>query len=1267
MQLFRPVSSWCLSAKESSSASGSNNSAWSPDGNSAFSGAKTVLICLAALLPVCLPYAAADEPFVQFIEGLRQRKYFDVAIEHIDELAKRPDLPKEFADRLDLERGLTFRAQGTASRIPEDREQALGKAEQALKKFTKEHSDHPMAPFANSELGQLLFERARSLIWDSESPSNAARKKELQQQARSLVEQAKGIYQTAHDQYKKQYDGYPKFIDKAKDPEGYQTRLNAEVKYLRAWFNLVRCTYERGQTFDKGSKERNETLIRASEEFEAIHTARRTNPIGLQSRLMMGKCFQEQDDINRALGIYNEMLSHKSDSPTVRFLRSIALQYRLICLNHEKKNDFQLVLQEADAWLKDKSNRQLIYSEIGLGILWEKAIAEEQYAKDRALEPKQKTTVLRQALADSKQVARFPGPYREPAVAMGRRITAGLGEKDEEPKDFDTAFERARGLVSQLKGLQEDLDNAKSGADKQKARQAIELQLNEIGRMFELALRLRENDTDPKAVAQARYLLSYVYMRQRKSFDAVILAKYCMTQDRLNDPDSALSATEIAINAAVQAFNDAGSDQTFELDLLKGICEQIVQQYPQSSKGNEARMRLGQVYRDLNQPLEAAQSYMTVPADYSEYGSARIQAGQSFWLAWVLAMADEEENDEELAEQDPETLNQWKADAEKLLQEGIKITRGKLGKDAAPTPEIIAAEVSLATVLNMDGKFDQSIKRLTDGGANSVVKAIDVAANESRPAKGIKSASFAGQTYRLLLRAYVGQQQIDNALKTMNQLEVVGGQDVAAVYTQLGRELQEELQRKKASGDTEGLLQTRTSFEQFLEKVNQQRDKSDYNSLLWIGETYFGLGQGIPDDPAAAAGYYEKASQAYQDILDGNLAEGGTALAIKLRQVRCMRAQGLYEEGVALAKSILTENPLSLDVQFEAAYTLADWGAASDGQPAKLMESIEGADDVIWGWKGITSRLQARQSTPEWETLKDRFLEARYEYINSRYRYAKTGAADADAQLQSGQAEVMMFAQVFPDIDDTWFAKFDRLYQDIQTDRGQAPVALERPAPPEIPESEVAAEEEPEEETKTPETQTTVAETPPTEGPNVLMLSLALALAAGGGFAFYKLMSKPKQRRSFAPSADAVAPPPGDGPAPGPVGDVPDFGNLGAIEAPGSGVGIAAPPKRKKKVASKAPAADRPAAPGSPVRKQPAKKKRVLTPEEAAKYKAAKLAKAKAAAAAGTAPAKKAVKKTKAAPTDPEALARAKARAKADPQAVKKKKLKKRPPPPPES
>lgn len=1209
MHLFRPGTALHLSTRfpqHDRSPSGSEG-----DRASGFSVLRDVVIVIAmAMLLSGGVQAQADEPITEFIEGLRQRRYFDTALEYIEQLEKRTDIPAEIRDTISLERGITYRAMGTVSRIPEDREQALGQAELALKEFTSRHGNHPRAAYANFELGQLLLERARSLTWDAESPSNADRKGELQQQARALIDQAKAIYQKAHDQYDAKHKSYPTFIDKAEKPDLYAERLQVFTKYLSAWFNLARCTYERGQTFDMGTKERNETLVRASTQFEAIHSANRSTPIGRHSRLMMGKCFQEQGDIRRALGIYNEITNDKSDLPVMMMLKSYAVQFRLICLNHEDRASYQVVINEATEWLENKLNRERLYSEQGLGILWEKAIAEEKLSQNREIEAKQRTAILRQALADAKQVARFPSPYREPAVAMGRRINMELGEKDEEPKDFDTAFERGRGMITQLKGLQDDLKAAKTADEKQKAQQAIDSQLNEVGRLFQLALDLRDVNSDPKAVAQARYLLSYVFLRQRKSFDALILARYCMTRDKTNDPDSALSATEIAINAAIQAYNDAGDKQAFELGLLKEICELIITEYSHSSKGNEARFRLGQVYRDLDDPLSAAKTYLTVPEDYSEYASARIQAGQSYWLAWVKVMAAAEDGGE--PSESAETLTKWKSDATNLLTEGLTASRAKIGADGKPTTEMVAGEVSLATILNMDGKFAETVKRLTDGGDNSVLKQIEVADPSKRPAKGITSAGFASQTYRLMLRAYIGTQQVENALTTMDKLESVGGQDMAAVYTELGRELQEELRRLQLSGETEKLNETRQQFEAFLEKVYEGRDSSDYNSLLWIGETYFGLGKGVKDDPVAAPAYFQKASQAYDEILSNKLVEGPTVAAIQLRIIRCKRAQGLYEEGVALAQQVLTANPLSLDVQFEAAYTLADWGAdEGKGQPEKLLTSIEGiknAEDklIVWGWKGITTRLQARQDTPDWKELKDRFLEAKYAYVESRVRYARTGAPEGEKHLRSALAEVHILAQVFHDIDETWFGKFARLYEDIQGELNipEAEVkVLERPEPIEIPAEELVAKNENDSQGGTEDGKTEEeggAEAAEPEGANLILIAIAVALAAAGGFAFYKVMSKPPQRRkSLGPDADSIAPPPmAGGGGFGDTDGAPDFSNLGNIPTPASTAVAAAPPKKRvRRNESTGGAA-------------PGKKRRRATPEEAARIKAARAAKA---------------------------------------------------------
>jgi hypothetical protein len=1082
-----------------------------------------VSLLVAACCILSANVAVAEEPILPFAEGLRERQYFDTALEFLDAAQQRPELSAEVRDVLDLERAKTLQAMGVASRVPEDRDLYLQQAKEALQKFTNAHKDHSQAALANSMLGELLLERARTLIWQMEGADSPDKRAEYQLAARKLIDEGQSIYQKANDQYNAAFDAFPNFIDKTKDEDQFNARQEVEAKYLRAWFNLIRCTYERGQTFEKGSEERKTTLIKAASLYEELHTRYRTNQIGLHARLMMGKCFQEQDDLSRALGIYNEMLGHKSENESVELLKGIALHYRLICLNDPQRNDHQLVVQESTIWLQ--SNKTRTSTPYGLGILWERAIAAEKLGAVRELSEKDREATLRLAVNDATTVARYQGPYREPANAMSRRIKAALGDKDKEPKDFATAFERARNMIAQIQTLTDDLTAAADDNERAQKKAALEAHLREVGRLLQMALDLRDSDSDPKAVAQARYLQSFVMLKLGRPMESIILARYCMIQDRKTDPDSALNATAIAMAASVSAWNMApGTDRDFETRLLKDVCQEILELYPQSSRGNEARMRLAIVYRTMNEPLEAAKWYLEVPETDPEYASARISAGQSYWAAWTQKAA--------VATDDPENANTqsaemqtWKSEAHKLLTQGIQITREKVGPEAKPSEELVAAEVSLASILNLDGDFQGAITRLTAGGENSIVAAIQIPDGESRPDEGIQSKSFAGLTIRLLLRAYVGTQQIEQALKTMTLLEKVGGQDILAVYTQLGLELQEELRRLKQSNDNERLAQTRDSFEKFLQKVYESRNKSDYNSLLWIGETYFGLGQGVSADPVASAAYYAKAADAYGEIISGGLATEGNRTVVQLRLARCRRQQKQFSEAFQMCEDILKSNPNALEAQFEAAHVLSDWG--SDSDPPKLLDAIqgikssEGNSGHIWGWSLLTRKLQQtlqQDSSPE---MRSRFIDARYELTNSRRRYAKTDAPDSDKQINSALAELTSFVQVYRDLDDASFAKFDRLYQDLQSDKGEAPSPLQRTSITDgtVVNTDIANDLATEDRGAGTASEATRTATESTGGNGLLLGTLITCLSIGIAGGFFVFMRKPK-RRPKIPGSD---------------------------------------------------------------------------------------------------------------------------------------------------
>ncbi len=1116
----------------------------------------------------------ADEPILEFVAGLRERGYYDSAADYLNQVMTRSGVDPDVRNVLDFELGLTLKQWGAQSRVAADREQRLAAAEASLQKFLSANATHEKAAEASSLLGELLFDRAESLIWETERIETAAERAAVQGEARALIDRARGIFQASHDQYKAAYQGFPKFIDESKEPELLEQRKTAENRYLRAWLNLARCTYERGQTFDRGSEERKQTLIQASEEFSAIHTSRRTNSNGLYAQLMMARCFQEQDDIGRALGIYNELLKHESQAAFMMTLKGTAKHFRLICLNSPERNDSTLVIQEATTWLQQ--NRQLSTTTFGLGILWEQAQAEEKASQPRELPENERNNYLRFAMNHAEQVAKYPGAFRLPAESMVRRLRLALGDQEKEPKDFDSAFERARGMIAQIQELNDALSEAEDEAQRAAGKAALDSHLSEVGRLLTLALSLREPDSDPKAIAQTRYLLGFVRLRQGNPLDAVVLATYTMTRDRAADPETAMNATEIAMAAAVAAWNAAAADnRDFETRLIGDVCRQILELYPQSSRAGEARMRLGSVYRTMGQPQQAVKWFLEVPDSDPQYVSARLSAGQAWWAAWTDAMAaaaGDPENEQPPAAE----LDKWKADAQTLLVEGVGIARERLGDATLPGDELVAAEVSLAGILNQDGKYAESIQRLTSGGEFSVVNAIRVDEGTPRPAAGIFSRSFASLTYRLLLRAQVGTQQIDEALATMTDLEKVGGEDIVAAYTQLGMELQEELKRLARSGDTERRDQVRTSFEEFLRKVYESRDASNYNSLLWIAETYFGLAQGSEGDDVAAAGYFDRAGETYTELLD--LPEAGQSRnAIRLRLSRCRRQQQRFDDALQVVQQILDENAMNLDAQFEAALVLSDWG--ENGDAKRFIEAIQGPRSEtgeatsVWGWTALCRRLQQIVMQDPQSEFRSRFYEARFELSSSRRRMAgvETDQATAKKQLTSALAEISSFVQAYRTIDDVAFARFDRLYQDIQTDLGRAPTPLNRvssetAADDEVLSDAVAAAANP--------TGTAAAETPDDANGFLGMLVGGVLVLGGAAFAVVIVvtMRKPRKRArvpgtpSKAPAIDPDLPGVAGGAIPTgiEIGDAPaeaDFSGLGHIEAPGRGA-ARRPPRR---------------------------------------------------------------------------------------------------------
>ncbi len=1025
-----------------------------PNGSQSMS---RTLICFAIFALLFSPLSArAEEQPQQFLEGLRDRGYYDFALYYLDKLDERADLPPEIKQVIPYERAITLLEGARTINNPEIRDEQLDRAVAQLDAFTRANPNHPLAAKANTEQARILIEKARVKIWEADSPANEQNSEKFRLEARSLLAKAREIFQTAHDQHKAAFDKFPKYIDPSQKEE-LESRSKAEIAYMRAQIDLALCTYEEAQTFPAGSQEFKNLLNKAADEFKDIHEKYRSMVGGLYARMWQGKCFEEQDDIGKALGIYNELLAHPGKSRAMETLQNQVLQFRLICLNHPERKDYQLVINEAGQWLT--GHRKEARTSVGLGIRYEKAVAHDKLAeklktdyeaaKNQAarnkepapLEPKKDIeSNLRLAMNEAQQVSQYAGQYRAPAQYMVSRIKGKLGLSEGDPKTIDEALVRADNLVQEIEGLEADIKTAKTKQETANRQEALHAHLNEIARLLSLGLQLSDEKTDIQLINKARFWLAYIYYKLQRNFESAVIGEFLAEHFADEDVKMAQQAANIALGAYNQAYtarlkeqpdeNGNEPDVKFELDQMLRVCEMITKKWPGSGLADMSRMLLGKIYSRRDKPVQAAKWYTQVTSSEKK-GEAKVAAGQAYWNAYLKSAVlpeDKRPTADELAS--------WQENAKKFLGEGIDVMNNDVPEEASveDATNLIAARVTLAQIFANEQKYDEAILYLTDGKKyhHPPLQAIKVKEGEMRPERGVKSQNFARLVYQVLLRAYVGKEQTDAAIKAMDDLENVVGKentdDLTRTYVELGKQIRSEIERIRANGPKERLDAILVSFNSFLSALLDRKDQMTYGSLQWMAETFLNLGISLKDDPGSnAADYFKKAEECYQAILDRAQKEAEPPkwlTGIKVRLANTSRSAGDFDKAIAILKGVLKDHPRSLDVQIEAAQTLQAWGEAGRPEsPQKLIAAIqglklEGQNDAkprgLWGWAGMSNQL-INQLRPIRGRV--RSLRSDEEKIIA-YENTLSEKADREAQVEAAKAAGAAATEELKDAED---------------------------------------------------------------------------------------------------------------------------------------------------------------------------------------------------------------------------------------------------------
>jgi len=105
-------------------------------------------------------HARASEPAQAFLDGLRERGYFDTATDYLDAALDSPLVPGRFKQTALYEKGLIFVLGASHERDPAVQETQLNEGQKALQQFLSDQPSHLLATAARSQLGNVLVKQS---------------------------------------------------------------------------------------------------------------------------------------------------------------------------------------------------------------------------------------------------------------------------------------------------------------------------------------------------------------------------------------------------------------------------------------------------------------------------------------------------------------------------------------------------------------------------------------------------------------------------------------------------------------------------------------------------------------------------------------------------------------------------------------------------------------------------------------------------------------------------------------------------------------------------------------------------------------------------------------------------------------------------------------------------------------------------------------------------------------------------------------------------
>ncbi|MEN6458317.1 MAG: hypothetical protein ABFC63_05255 [Thermoguttaceae bacterium] len=891
------------------------------------------------LLAAGLPRAAvaAEQP-LHFLHLLQKNGYGDMAVEYLDSLAKRGNMPAEIRDVFDLEMSKSLRVAASDAFDAKDQARLMQQSEHYLGKFIREKPDNPATAAATVAWGESLGRQAVERIHAVKGKEKRQQEKVLAE-ARSQLTEAKEKFGRAARIFKARLDAIPA---ESKSAANERKQLRTDLEGAR--YQVAMADYYLAQTYpDLESPERTAALRQAADALEAIFQRDRAadprlTDVGLLAHLWTGKAIEELGDLDLANEYYEEVLVNPRNAgekgPATGWEPWFAQveYFRLAVLAKRKPDEF---LREAPVWLQ--SFRRLSKTDGYQGVALE--LAKALHVRSKVASGSEKSKRTSEAIQTLIEMSKVRSQHQQEAILLKREILKAAGKSDIEITTFDEAVA---------------LGDAALGAEQwESARDAFQQALAIAGRTkLKNAARL---DAVREAEAGASLMIARGLFEQNKLGECIELTAKIIFEDadrkqvRKQSP-SAAQASALAVRAALNLYRDAPADKRpAALERLMNLAKFTESHWPDLPEADDARMARGHAQVIVEDYRQAIDIFERVNPKSDRFPMAMYLAAQNYVRLYVL---------EKAKPADQRDAKQMAADYAKAI-ERLHAGLAELKKQFEPgrvAPNYFVETQLLLAQLHMDHEqFREAVvlyQPLVDIVRAEKPKEFDattiaVFLGAVRCYCALGQLDKAGEVGAVLVEVGPDSQQVNTALVMFSRLLDRERQRAAALVTELdnaGKAAECERARAKLAS-TEKLLGA------MLAKL-AGRKRVSLEGMVFLADGLNTLGM-----TADATRQYEKILQMAESEPTMAKRAGRAVTRVRSQLAGLLRKQGKYEESLALVNQLIQDNPNSLEPLMEKGRILDDWSELAP----------EHFDDAVGHWSMLCGRLQPlRRKLPEY-------------------------------------------------------------------------------------------------------------------------------------------------------------------------------------------------------------------------------------------------------------------------------------------------------------